>query len=323
MKILNYGAGAVGLGLDSFLLQAGFSVDIISRKETVAALRRKGLVRWGIFGNFKARPSAFHAFSSLKQTPPGAYDFILVTTKSFDSEAAAKDISLHPKLFNKKTKIILCQNGWGNAESFARFFPCKQIYNARVITGFARPKPNEVTMTVHADSVRIGSLFNGDLSDLEKLCRAMTRGGLPCRLSRHIEKDLWAKMLYNCALNSLGAILNVPYGVLGEHEYTRSLMNDIIREAFLVMRKAAYQTHWKTPESYLKAFYKKQLPPTAGHTSSTLQDIKAKKKTEIDSLNGIIVKLADKFKIPAVVNRTVYNMVKFIEERNSTGHSFD
>lgn len=319
MRILNYGAGAVGLGLDSCLLKAGQSVDIVARPKTVLALKRYGLIRRGIFGKFKATPEIFSAFSSLDKAAKASYDFILVTTKSFDSAAAAKDIAHHPKIFNKATKIILCQNGWGNAESFAKFFPKNQIYNARVITGFTRPKLNEVTITVHADAILIGSLFNKNLHGIDGLCRAVAKGGIPCRISREIEKDLWAKMLYNCALNPLGAILEVPYGVLGARKFSRDLMEKIIREVFFVMTKTGYQTHWKSPKDYLKVFYRKQLPPTAKHFSSTLQDIKAKKKTEIDALNGIIVRLADKFKIAVPANRSVYYMVKFIEEKNLAG----
>lgn len=312
MKILNYGGGAVGLGLDSCLIKSGTQVDIVARPPTAAALKKRGLTRRGIFGPFKAGPKSFGVYTSLNKLPKGAYDFILVTVKSFDSRTAAKDLARYPRLFNEETKIVLCQNGWGNAEIFTKYFPKSKIYNARIITGFIRPKPNEVTVTVHADSVLMGSLFNGNVKVLKTLCHAVAKGGLPCTISQKIEKDLWAKMLYNCALNPLGAIFNVPYGILGEHANTRSMMNEIIHEVFVVMKKAGYTTHWASPENYLKVFYSKQLPATYRHNSSTLQDIRAGKKTEIDSLNGVIVKLAQRFKTPAPVNRAVYQIVKSV-----------
>lgn len=316
MKILIYGGGAVGLGLASCFLKSKETVDIIARPKTTAALRKYGLIRKGIFGFFRASAENFEAYPSLRHLPNGTYDFILVTTKSFDSESAAKDLSRHKKIFYQKTKIVLCQNGWGNAEIFCRYFSKKKVYNARVITGFIRPKPNVVTITVHADSVKVGSLFHASLDSLKPLAQAISDGGLPCRVVKDVEKDLWAKILYNCALNSLGAIFEVPYGVLGEQDFTRSLMNDIIKEAFAVMRRAGYRTHWPSARAYLKVFYKKFLPSTAKHNSSTLQDIKAKKKTEIDALNGMVIKLADRLKIPVPTNRNVYQAVKFIEARN-------
>ena len=123
-------------------------------------------------------------------------------------------------------------------------------------------------------------------------------------------------MLYNCALNPLGAILDVPYGTLAEHESTRNIMNCIVEEVFAVMTKAGYETHWESVKNFLKVFYGKLVPDTAEHKSSTLQDITAKKATEIDALNGAVVKLAEKFHISVPCNSIVYNIIKFIEARN-------
>jgi len=316
MRILVYGAGAVGLGIASCLLKSGEHVDIIARKDTVNALSKGGLKRNGIFGEFYAPPKAFGSFSKLKDLSLKTYDYFLVTTKSFDSSQAAKDISRHNKLLKDKTKIVLFQNGWGNAEVFASFFPKGKIYNARVITGFCRPKKNTVTVTVHAEPIHIGSLFTGSLKDVQYLCKAIAKGGIPTEAFKNIEKDLWAKMLYNCALNSLGAVFNVPYGVLGEWEYTRNIMNGITKEIFEVIKKSGHKTHWKNAEGFLKVFYDKLLPFTSKHESSTLQDIRAKKNTEIDALNGAVIQLAKKAKVKVPYNTLVYNMVKFLEARS-------
>ena len=218
-----------------------------------------------------------------------------------------------------KTKIILFQNGWGNTEIFASYFPEEIIYNANVITGFSRLKPNEVTITVHADAIHIGSLFHKDISGLHDLCKLITKGGIPCEVNESIEKDLWAKMLYNCALNGLGAILNVPYGMLGESEYTRNIMKGVVKEIYVVIEREGYRTWWETEEDYLETFYGKLLPPTAEHESSTLQDIKAKKSTEIEALNGAVIQLANKHRLSVPYNLFIYSMVKFIEVKNLMG----
>ncbi|MHC4215182.1 MAG: ketopantoate reductase family protein, partial [Planctomycetota bacterium] len=89
----------------------------------------------------------------------GVYDFVLVCTKSFDSASAAADLSGHRDSFNDQTIIVLFQNGWGNSDAFLSFFERSIIYNARVITGFRRTHKNEVIITVHADSIHVGSLF--------------------------------------------------------------------------------------------------------------------------------------------------------------------
>lgn len=315
--MLIYGGGAVGLGITSFLLKSKAQVDVIARENTVLALSKHGLVRTGIWGDYYAEPAAFANYTSLSKIKTKAYDYILVCTKSFDSSDAAKDLAQYDSLFGEKTKIVLFQNGWGNAEIFLSFFDKEKIYNARVITGFSRPKANEVTITVHADSIHIGSLFSIDLTCIENLCQSIDKGGIPCEATSNIEKDLWAKMLYNCALNPLGAILDVPYGVLAEHGPSRIIMKGIVEEVFEVIKAAGHQTHWQSPKNFLEVFYNQLVPDTARHKSSTLQDILAKKKTEIDALNGAVIKLAEKHEVHVPYNSAVYNIVKFIEAKNS------
>ena len=317
MTVLIYGGGAVGLGLASFLLNSRVEVDIIARENTVAALRVSGLLRKGLFGSYHVEPQAFHAFSSLEEVPRRQYDYILVCTKSFDSLPAAQDLARNGWLFGRNTRIVLFQNGWGNAEIFASMFDTKRIYSARVITGFRRPAPNEVMVTVHADAIHIGSLFGGSPTELEELCELVTQCGIACQVTDDIGKDLWAKMLYNCALNPLSAVLDVPYGALAANGFTKGLMNGIVEEIFAVMAASGYQTHWVTPGEFLTVFYGKLVPDTAEHKSSTLQDILAHKKTEIDALNGAVIKMAAEHQIAVPYNTAIYSVVKFLEAKYS------
>ncbi|MGA2070573.1 MAG: 2-dehydropantoate 2-reductase [Sedimentisphaerales bacterium] len=317
MRVLIYGAGAVGLGLASCLLKSGSEVCLIARPNTIRELRQGGLVRTGIFGQFHAEPNSFAAYQSLDEIRNTTFDFILVCVKSFDSASSAEDLSRHPGVFGQNTKIVLCQNGWGNAEKFISYFPKERVYSARVITGFTRRKSNEVEITVHADAIHIGSLFGCGLECVEPIAGAIAKGGIPAVTVGDIEKDLWAKMLYNCALNPLGAILDVPYGVLAEDTYSRDLMNRITGEVFVVMEAAGFKTHWATSGDFLKIFYDKLVPYTAGHKSSTLQDIAAGKKTEIDSLTGEVLALAEKHRIEVAYNRAIYAIIKFVEARRA------
>ena len=94
-------------------------------------------------------------------------------------------------------------------------------------------------------------------------------------------------------------------------------MNEITEEVFNVMTAAGYQTHWQSPKDFLDVFYKKLVPPTAEHKSSTLQDILAKKKTEIDALNGAVIKLAKEHQIDVPYNSAFYNMVRFLEAKST------
>jgi 2-dehydropantoate 2-reductase len=319
MRVLIYGGGAVGLGIASCLIRPGNRVDIIARAGTVAVLRREGLLRTGIFGRFHARPEAFGAHDSLEQVVGGPYDFVLVCTKSFDSASAAQDLAAHESRVGGQARLVLLQNGWGNAEAFCACFEKNRVYSGRVITGFRRSRPNEVEITVHADAIHIGSLFHADLATVAGLCEAIADGGIPCEESNAIEQDLWAKMLYNCALNPLGALLGVPYGTLAEQPTTRGLMDRIVEEVFAVMRAAGYTTHWQTPAQFLAAFYERLVPDTAEHKSSMLQDITAGKRTEIDALTGAVIALAARHGLDVPYNHTLYQLIRFIENRHSAG----
>lgn len=334
MKALIYGGGAVGLGIASCLILSGAKVDIIAREGTVSALRRGGLERTGIFGSVEVGPERFEAFASLDEllrlggrrlqdgglNLDGEFgydcDYVLVCTKSHGSPAAAADLSRHREILGDGGKIVLFQNGWGNAEIFAEHFPKDQIYSARVITGFSRPEKNVVEVTVHADSIHLGSLFASDLAPMAPLAEAITKGGIPAEVVPDVGDDLWAKMLYNCALNPLGAIFGVPYGDLAEVSASREIMAALIGEIFAVMEAAGYRTHWSTPDEYRAVFYERLLPPTARHESSTLQDIRAKKSTEIEALSGAVVRLGEEVGVPTPTNATLYRMVKFMEARN-------
>jgi 2-dehydropantoate 2-reductase len=320
MQVLIYGGGAVGLGLASCLLKAGQQVTILARPRTARLLRQEGLIRTGIFGPAVAGAGTFGAVLSLADVTDVRFDRVLVCVKSFDSERAAQDLQAHAHLLAEGACIVLCQNGWGNAGVFTRFFAQAMIYNARVITGFTRPAPNRVEVTVHADAIHVGSLYAspldaGPLDAIRPLCAAITAGDIPCLAVPDIEKDLWAKMLFNCPLNALGAIVGVPYGALGENERSRRVMDRIVAEIYSVMAAAGYTTHWDSPELYLATFYHDLIPSTARHFSSTLQDLRAGKRTEIDALNGAIVELGSTHGVSVPANEVVYNVVKFLESR--------
>ena len=315
IKVLVLGAGAVGLGLSSFLLQSGCSVTIVGKKEIVDLLRGKGLSRIGIFGELYSPPGTFCAYSNLNDISPEEYDFILVCVKSFDSESVSRQLEKLVKI--DSPNIVLFQNGWGNAEKFLNYFSKMNVFNARVITGFIRPEPNIVEVTVHAQPVHLGSLFISDLKGLSLLSEAIDGGGLPCEVTQEIAKDLWAKMLYNCSLNALGAILEVPYGSLGEKKSSRKIMDGIIEEVFIVMQAMGYQTHWQNTQEYFEEFYGKLLPSTYEHESSMLQDIRNGKKTEIESINGVIIEEGMKRNIVVPFNHLICNLIYFLQEKQN------
>ena len=367
MKVLVYGAGAVGLGVSSCLIEAGVSVSIVAREKSVAELAAQGLRRTGIFGSRRHAPDSFRVASNLDPFLANSFDYVLICTKSFDTAAAAADLSrlaarpatdLSNLVARPRSDVagavrptagaagaareaaagaarpttnatvpvasntteghgpplyVLFQNGWGNREVFANYVRPEIVCNARVITGFSRTSPAEVKITVHADDIHIGFFGGGREREIEPLCKMISAGGVPCSFTNSIVEDLWAKMLYNCSLNSLGAIFETNYGTLAAKPASRELLDLIIEECFSVMTGAGYKTHWKTAAAYRDFFYGTLIPATGDHYPSTLQDIRAGKKTEVEALNGAVVRLAEENGMKAPYNRMAYSMVKYKE----------
>ncbi len=305
------GAGAVGLGLGSFLLQSGTRVVFVGRERTCGLLSSDGLVRTGIFGRFAAPSDQFDVQTSLDLRETQLPNLLLICIKSYDSQTLARQLLETDWVRESGCPLVLCQNGWGNAEIFAKQFPRQRVFSARVITGFQRLAPNHVNVTVHAAPIRMGSLFGADASVLQPLCDRLAAGGIAAETTPTVVRDLWSKMLYNCCLNPLGAILAVPYGQLGEHESTRGIMDRIAAEVFQVMHSNGHSTHWDDVAGFLDAFYHQMLPPTRKHESSMLQDLRAGRRTEIDALCGEIVRLAESSRIETPTNRMLYDLIRF------------
>ena len=313
-----FGAGAVGLGLASALHAAGgVRVRIVARPGVAAALRRHGLVRSGIFGEVFVPPGRLEIAGAASELSGPPADDVLVATKAFASDAAAAELAAAPQAVGAGTRLVLCQNGWGNAERFAARFPAARVWNARVITGFRKPAPNHVDVTVHAEPVRIGSLFGESPLRVAPLCAALAKGGIPCEPSADIAADLWAKLLYNATLNPLGAILGASYGALGASEHTRGVMERLAHETFAVMQAAGWRTHWPSAAAWLADFSERLLPPTAAHESSMLQDLRAGRRTEIDAITGAVVALAERHGVDVPVSRSVLALVRFLEARGT------
>ena len=311
MEILIIGAGGVGLGLAVSVASQGASIAFYARGETAKAIKENGVKRCGLFTHYEIENVP--VYESYEDIPTNTFDYIFVCSKTTANEDIAYNLSQHKGIFKSNTKIVIFQNGFGNDEAYLKHFTKKQVFSSRVITGFTRPERHISEVTVYTEPILIGSLQNESPTDLQEIADLITKSGINCELTDEVDKYLWAKMLYNCTLNPLGAILNVTYGQLTENPYTLEIMNNIINEIFEVIEASPYQTLWQSPEEYKKIFYSKLVPDTYNHYSSTHQDIQKQIKTEIDSLNGKVIKLANEYKIDVSTNKLIFNLIKAIE----------
>ncbi len=314
MKVLLIGSGAVGLAIAAALYDGDVEVDLIARGNTGKSISRNGIVRRGVFKDIAVPPEKVRVFGHPGETGTKGYDYVLICAKTTGNKEIAENLGKCGGGLIKETgSLILCQNGFRNEQYYFEVLDKSRIYTASFAIGFQRPEPFMSQVTVYSSPITIGSLFGGDLQYLNPLVKAMENGGLPARASENIERTLWAKMLYNCALNPLSAVLKVNYGGLAGSADAVFIMDKLIEEIFVVMKAAGFSTFWNDPEVYKKEFYEKILPPTYQHRSSTLQDMERRIKTEIDSLSGVIVILGHEYQVDVPYHTMIYRMVKTME----------
>jgi 2-dehydropantoate 2-reductase len=298
MKLLILGAGAVGLSLAA-RLSPYCEVHALCRAQHADAIGRWGFRMSGIWGDGCFR---FPASSELPVTP--AFDYCLVTAKSLQTRTLCEQ---YRRAF-VGAELVSLQNGIGNEEILAEF--SDRVIGGTIITGFEWRGSAQVHVTVEAGPIRLGRFPSGLDAGVERLVELFHRAGLEVQASESIRTDLWAKTLYNCALNPLGAILDVPYGRLAS-SHSWSIIERVIEEAFAVCRAESIPQHWESAADYLAYLKTVQLPATADHHASMLQDIRQGRETEIDVLNGAVVRLGERHGIATPINHTLVQLIRF------------
>jgi len=311
MNILIIGAGAVGIGLAASVASQGARVSVFARGETANAIKENGIKRTGLFTHYEIKD--IPVYETYDEIPKDHFDYIFITSKTTANADIAENLKNHKDILKETGKILIIQNGFGNDEPFLKHFSKKQVFCARIITGFARPERHISEVTVYTEPMQLGSLQDEDPTQLQEIADLITKSGIKCEVTDEVDKYLWAKMLYNCTLNPLGAILDKTYGELTENEYTLEIMNSILDEIFEVIKASPYTTFWDNSDEYKDLFYSKLVPDTYNHYSSTHQDIQNHTKTEIDTLNGKVIQLAGEYNIDVSTNKIIYNMIKAIE----------
>ena len=304
--ILITGLGALGTVFATMLKKAGHTVHALTREKYLPVLADRSVHVTGIWGEHEAVLDGIHA--SVDPLRGISFDLIIVTVKSFDTAAAIEQVK---PLVGKGTFVIAAQNGYGNYETIAAAVGKEHALLARVIFGVKLHAPGRTEVTVIADDVRLGQPDHAVNPDRVKaIAAAINAAGIPTSYAGNVSAILWDKILYNAALNPLGAVLECSYGQLAEHAETRLLMDRIIDEVFLVAQAHGMPLNWKTSDEYKTHFYTRLVPPTAKHFPSMYYDMKAGKRVEIDAMNGAIVRLARDMNISVPVNETITQLIK-------------
>lgn len=306
MKFLIYGAGAIGCFQGGFLAHAGHPVTLFGRRQRMAEIRGHGLRVDGIFGSVHIPdiPVSWEISQISEQT----FDVILFCVKAFDTENSLEDLS---RLVKPGTLVVSLQNGLGNVEQIVSRIGAEHTVAGRIITGVFMPQPGHARVTVTADATRIGPVAGGpSMERVEEVAKILSNAGLPTVAAPDVFKFIWAKVLYNSALNPLSAILSATYGELGENPHTRRVMDAVIDEGFTAASLEGVPLFRQHPDEYRKIFYENEIPLTSAHRSSMLQSIEKGQRTEIDSLNGALVAIGRRHSVDLPVNATLTRIIK-------------
>jgi 2-dehydropantoate 2-reductase len=289
-KIFVLGAGAIGSPYGGFLSRKN-DVTLIGEEAHKEAISPRGLV---ISGDHKESFS-MKAKTEIKKIPKNS--LILLTTKAQDSATAIKGIK---DMLRRDTVIVILQNGLGNKE---------------IVKGIVGEEINVVRGLVEAaaEFLEAGKIvfWQGETilehTEIgERIVSLFNENGLKARVSNEMERDIWHKLIVNCVVNPLTAILQVRNNEIVA-DSLRQLRHGIIKECIEVGKCEGLSFQPNLGEAIDRKISRYT------NFSSMCQDIMKGKKTEIDFLNGKVVELGKKHHVPTPINKVMVGIIKFLE----------
>ncbi len=294
IKVAVMGAGAVGCYFGGMLARAGHEVVLIARPPHVDAIVRDGLRMQTT--SFDERVAL--AASGEPNAAQGA-QLVLFCVKSLDTETAGA--LLRPHL--APDALLLClQNGVDNADRLRSVLPQHAVAAAVVYVATEMAGPG------HVRHHGRGELVIEPSGASDAVARAFIAAGVPTEISDNVRGALWAKLILNCAYNAVSAITRLPYGQAVAGEGIRDVMRDVVAECLAVAQAEGVRVAGDVHAAV--AGLADSMP---GQLSSTAQDLARGKRSEIDYLNGLIVKRGEALGIATPANRVLWALVKLME----------
>jgi 2-dehydropantoate 2-reductase len=298
-RIAVMGTGAVGGYFGGMLARAGLDVTFIARPATVEAISRNGL-----FIDSPNFQESIRAAASSDVADVRDAELILFCVKTLVTDSVAKEIAPH---VSPKAIVLSMQNGVDNAERL-RAAGLNGL-PAVVYVASSVPEPGRIKHAERGDLAIGGG--SSDAAALARIAATFAKAGVPCKVSENIQVDLWNKFVFNCALNAMSAIARTSYGAIGHDPWGCEAMLATARETIAVARAAGIVLPEKELCGKLVIFSKKMGDVTA----STEQDVARRKHTEIDSLNGYLVRRGAELGVPTPINQMLTALLKLIEAK--------
>ena len=302
MKISIIGSGAMGSLFGGRLSLAGQEVVLYDvYREHVDKVNESGL---SIEDAATGEVTLAHPRASADPAAVAGSDVLIVFVKSTVTEDAAAQF----KSFAKPGTIALTlQNGLGNEEILRKYFGASGTAAGVTSQGATFLGPGRIRHAGKGPTHM--AMSDGDSGKLAALAAALAAAGFEIHVDKDVAGMVWSKLLINVGINALTAILNLKNGQLLDYGDVKSLMADLVAEAVLVAKARGVHLTYDDPIATVYDVAGK----TGANASSMLQDFQKNRQTEIDFMNGAIVREAKALGIPVPVNEAMTRLVRTID----------
>jgi 2-dehydropantoate 2-reductase len=247
--------------------------------------------------------------ATLKPEEAGKVDLVILLPKSRQTREAARSARC---LFGPETVGLTVQNGLGNPEAIEAVVGEGKILAGVTMNASTFLGPGRMLYAGRGETV-IGEMRGGPSPRAEKIAAAFNRAGLSTKVSAEIWNDAWGKLLVNAGVNPLTAITRLANGVMMDHPEAREIMKNLVEEG----KRVALAKGIRLPYTDAVKKVEDACIATRPNHSSMLQDVLAQRETEVDFINGAIVREGERLGVETPVNRTITNLVKTIEKTYS------
>jgi 2-dehydropantoate 2-reductase len=300
MKVAVMGAGAVGCYFGAMLARHGHDVVLIGRPQHVEAIRNNG----GVKLDSKVFTGVIPIGAATEPAGVQGADVVLFCVKSGDTESAGR--SMAPFLKDSAT-ILSLQNGVDNPDRL-------QPLLRQVVVPAAVYVATEMGGPGHVIHHGRGDLVIGASAASESIAAQLSAAAIPTKVSDRVIDQLWAKLVINCAYNALSAVAQLPYGRLFDVNGVREVMRNVVEECAAIADALGVAL---PNDMYASVVALVSAMPN--QYSSTAQDVARGRPSEIDFLNGYVVRKGTELNIPTPVNLTLHSMVKLKELTQAKG----
>ncbi len=301
MKIIIVGPGAIGCLVAAFLSKTKEEIWLLDKSpERAETLSQKGIAIEGISGNWQAQVKVCAQAKDI-----GSADLIIICVKSYNTKDAIKSAE---SAIGDSTHILTLQNGIGNIEIASEAAGADRVIGGVTNLGATYIDIGKIRHAGNGETV-LGRLDGKIPVEMRAIREIFNKAGLPTRISRDIKGLLWSKLIINVGINALTAITRLNNGRLTEFEGTRRILTKAVSEALKIAKRKRIKLIYDDPLAKVEAV----CEATATNVSSMLQDVLKKKHTEIDFINGVVVRQGQELGIAVPTNAMLVDLVKTIE----------